>query len=406
MEVFVARKPIFDASKVVYGYELQFKSDFDTYYDTLCENNKKDKTNVDFMAFVNYGELTNHKPGFVNFSESLLLKDFPRLLPRERLAVGLPTLTGQASQELLETCQGLKNDGYDMFINIDSVESIDNPLIGFVKFAKVDFSKVPEDQRLPILEKLKYKLISGIAYNVEAISESENALKWGYPFFHGEFSSKPVVDTDNAIKNSKLAYFRILQEVNRPELSYDQIARIIKHDVALTYKLLRFINSSWFGLKYEIHSIKHALVLLGPKEIKKWAALVAMSNTGEDKPKELLQRALSRARAAELIAQKIDMTKQAPELFLMGMFSLIDALTDTPMSTALESIPLNDRIRTTLLGDGDRMYAEIFQALLAYEDGDWSTLSRLATELNIDEFLFPKYFREAWTWATNALEAL
>ena len=406
MEVFVARNPIFDAGKVVHGYELKFKSGFDTYYNALCEDNESAKTNVDFMAFVNYGELTNNRPGLVNFSQSLLMRDFPKLLPKEKLNVGIEIPQSQCPQDFFDKCSALSKNGYSLVLNNVTLDNIDTPLITLAKFAKIDFSKVPHDDQKKILQILAEEKIKAIAYNLQAISDSTQALKWGYHFFHGEFFSQPALDTDQDLKNSKLAYFHILQEVNRPELSYDQIARIIKHDVALTYKLLRFINSAWFGLKYEIRSIKHALILLGPKEIKKWAALVAMSNTGIDKPKELLLRALTRARTAEQIALQLDMSKQAPEFFLMGMFSLIDALTDTPMEKALEKIPLNERITDTLLGHKTETYHQVYEVMIAYESADWNQLTELANQLGIDDILFPKFFREAWNWATNALREL
>jgi EAL and modified HD-GYP domain-containing signal transduction protein len=239
--------------------------------------------------------------------------------------------------------------------------------------------------------------------NVETIAEFNEAISAGYSFFHGEFFSKPQVDPNKEIAANKLTYMQLIREVNSPALSYPEIAALVEQDVSMTYKLLKFMNSAWFGLKFEIRSVRHALVLLGPKEIKRWVSLVAVRNAGDDKPDELLLRSLTRAKAAEQVGALVEMKKEASELFLMGMFSVIDALTDKPMEDVLAELPLKEDIKDALLG-GEGTYRNVFDVILSYEQGDWELFSSSAAALQIDEGAVPEIFRTSLKWASHALQ--
>jgi EAL and modified HD-GYP domain-containing signal transduction protein len=244
-----------------------------------------------------------------------------------------------------------------------------------------------------------------MARKVATPQEFDQAAGWGYSYFHGSFFSKPAIQPDKEISASKLVYLQVLNEVNQPELPYDELEDLIKQDVSLTYKLLRFMNSVWFGLRYEVRSIKHALVLLGPTEVRKWASLVVVGRTASDKPRELLLRSLSRARAGELLAPLIGMQAVAPELFLMGMFSVIDALVDMPLIDVLGKLPLNKNIKGALLA-AEGPFKIVYDTIVAYEQGEWERFSSCAQTLGLDEGLVPDLFTTSLKWANNAIEAI
>ena len=399
MEVFVAKHPIFDGKKEVYGYELSFRSGFDTYYQAL----EDDKSSVDLMAFVNFGELTDGKKGFVNFSRDLVLIEFPILFPGDSTIAGIPIASDDGP--LLDRCRDLTAYGYTLAVNNFDPQLLDHPLMEMARIAAVDFTTTPADRREGIRKQLGEREIEALARNVETGEEFDEALSWGYDYFHGEFFSKPAVRTDKEIAANKLTYLQLLREVNGAALSYDEIAALVEQDVALTYKLLRFMNSAWFGLKFEVNSVRHALVLLGPKEIKRWVSLVAVRSTGDDKPEELLVRSLTRAKASEQIAMLADMEKTASEMFLMGMFSVMDALTDKPMEEILEKLPLKEDIKLALLG-GEGTFRTVFDTVVSYEQGDWETFSTSAAALKLAEDKIPEVFRISSKWATEALQEM
>lgn len=406
MELFVAREPVFDRRKNVYAYELFFRAGFHQYFRTLdaVEVLRAEQTSVDLMDFVRLDELTDGKRGFVQFTRDLLTRAIPRLLPSQILIVGLPADL-VPDVEILGVCQRLREAGYMMSMEDSFV--LRHPASAVARFAdvvRVDFSRTGEEDRRTLRGMLHGEtvlLARGIAEN----DQLEQARAQGYACFQGDFFHKPVVTPGKKFKESKLAYFRVLREVNRPELSLDELEACIKLDVAMTYKLLRFMNSAWFGLRYAVDSIKHALVLLGPKEVKKWASLLAIGHTGADKPRELLLRSLTRAKVGEQLAPLVAMPGSASELFLMGMFSVIDALMDRPIAELLEDLPLNEEVKATLLGESSR-FRVVYDLILAYEEGQWDLFSSYAGSLDLDESVIPELFRNSSKWANNALEVM
>jgi len=400
MEVFVARHPVFDKEKEVVGHELDFRSGFQAYYEAL----EADRSSADLMAFVNYGELTDGKKGFIRFPRNLLMMDFPLLFDSESMVTGVPAeLAGD--EEIVDRCRGLRE--YEYALSIDGITEahLGSPLLELADFVAVDFLATTPEQREAVVRQLAGGKPLVIARNLEAATDFDQAVALGYTYYHGQFFIKPIVRPGKEIAANKLTYLQLLREVNNPALSYEEIAALVEQDVALTYKLLRFMNSAWFGLKFEVSSVKHALVLLGPKEIRRWVSLVAVRSTGDDKPYELLVRSLSRAKACEQIGQAADMGKEASELFLMGMLSLMDALTDRSLEEVLGKLPLKEGIRAALLG-GTGIYRNVFDVVLAYERGDWDTVTAAATALKIEEQAVPELVRKSVTWAREALREM
>ena len=244
-----------------------------------------------------------------------------------------------------------------------------------------------------------------MAKNIDSDEEFEQAQQWGYSFFHGDFFTKPAPSPDGEIAPTKLGHLKLLAEIGRPTLSYDELADVIQADVALTFKLLRFMNSAWFGFSHEIKSIKHALVLLGPAEIRRWVAMATIQSVGADKPNELLLLSLTRAKVAEGLAGDVELTDASTELFLLGMFSVIDALTDTPMPGVLADLPLADPVKQALLKK-DGKYRDILELMLAYEAGQWDAFSDIVAKLGLDEQVIPGLFRSGLKWAHEALAEL
>lgn len=395
MEVFVARHPIFDGAKQVFGYELEFRSGFEAYYGALAE-----RDTVDLMAFVNFGELTAGKMGFINFPRDLLAIHFPILFSRDSMIAGISAQT-EPDKEILSRCGELTDLGYTLAIYDFGPDQLDSPFLDLVKMVEVDFAATPAEKRSTICRQVCDRGIQAIARNLETLEEYDEAVRSGYSYFEGEFFTKPVAKPGKRIAANKLTYMQLIRKVNSPALEYQEVASLIERDVSMTYKLLKFMNSAWFGLRFEVRSVQHALVLLGPKEIRRWVSLVAVRSAGEDKPDELILRSLTRAKAAEQVGQLVGKKKEASELFLMGMFSVIDALTDTPMERALNELPLKEEVKAALLGtDGD--YRAIYDVVVSYERGDWDLFSRTAEKLGIEEQVIPELFREALKWASQA----
>ncbi|MFP4053787.1 MAG: EAL and HDOD domain-containing protein [Phycisphaerae bacterium] len=399
MDVFVARLPIFDKDKKVQAYELVFREGFEQYYRALGA----DRSVVDLEAIVSFEELTDGLRGLVPFSRELLLTEFSSLLSPETVMVGIPPAIGPDDQ-VVSTCEKLKSDGYQISMDHRNLTKWKALVLDLVDLFRIDFKAGTLQQRQTLCEQLERAGIRTVAQRVDTPAEFEEAARLGFSLFQGEFIEKPIINNNKQIPTNQINQMRVLHEINKPEMSYDEIAEIIKRDVSMTYQLLQLINSVAFGLRYEVNSIRHALVLLGPQEIRKWGAMLAVRGLAMEKPPEVLVRSLTRARVCEQIACMAGMQKDAPELFLVGMLSLIDVLTERKLEDALDMLPLSQAIRTTLLG-GVCHYRTVFEMVLAYECGEWDTFSLHAAELTFDEKAMPELFRASQKWAAEAMTA-
>ena len=402
--VFVARQPIFHRAKNVHGYELLFRSGRENQYD----GTDGDAATLDVIAnsFTTIGldELTAGQRGFVNFTRNLLLQDVANLLPPDQITVEVLENI-EPDEEVTAACRRLKDAGYTLALDDFVLTDVNHPLLDLADIVKIDFMATPPEEQKRVAGVLNDRKIKALAEKVETDEEFQRAEADGYTYFQGYFFAKPTMHEGKDVPSNKLARLRLLEQMNRPEISVDETEQIIKQDVALTYKLLRFINSAWFGLRHKVASIRHALVWLGPKEVRKWFALISLRDMGTDKPNELFYRAMTRAKMGEGIAPASGMHKHASELFLMGMFSMMDAVLDTPMSEVLTKLPLDDQVKTALLG-GSCPFRWVHDLIAAYERGEWEKFSNHAGQLNVDESVVPPIFNESIKWANQACVAM
>jgi len=398
--VFVARQPIFDKQKAVQAYELLFRSGLENRY----TGTSGDISTLDLIAssllVIGLDELTGRKRAFINFTRNLLLQETADLLPSDRVTVEIIEDI-QPDDEVLAACRKLKDAGYPIALDDFVLSNMGTPFLDLADIVKVDFLGTPPEDRARIAEELGRRNITALAEKVETIEDFAAAAAAGYTLFQGYFFSKPVIQVGNRITSNRLTQFRLLNEVTRPDFSYDQLEGIMKQDVALTYHLMKYINSVWFALRHEVTSIKHALVLLGPAEIRKWAALMSLRHMGSDKPSELFLRSITRARMGECLAPHIGMKAQAPDLFLMGMFSLIDALLDMPMADILPKLPLAEPVSKALLGQPS-LFRAANDTIVAYERGDWDSFATASKELQLDTQIMPSLFSGSLRWANQA----
>jgi EAL and modified HD-GYP domain-containing signal transduction protein len=398
--VFVVRQPIFHRAKSVHGYELLFRPP----PGAEATDPNGDATIVELIAsaFVDIGldDLTGGRRGFVPLTRTLLLENVADLLPPDLVTLEVLD-NADVDPDLVDAVRRLKGSGYTIATDDFVLAEPDNPLLDLADIVKVDCFEIDADDLARVAADLRERGIRPLATCVETEDDFARGEADGFEYFQGSFFSKPIVHEGKVIEGSKLAYLQLLEEVHRPQMSLDDIENTLKQDVALAYKLLQFINSVWFGLRYEVTNIKRALVMLGPKEIRKWFALVSLRQMGTDKPDELFLRSAIRAKMGEGLAPPANMPEHGSELFLMGMFSVIDALLDAPMETVLAKLPLDEAVKGTLLGE-DTRYRPVFDLVMAYEAGDWDRFAECAGRLEIDPEAVPPIWAESLKWANQA----
>jgi EAL and modified HD-GYP domain-containing signal transduction protein len=260
----------------------------------------------------------------------------------------------------------------------------------------------PEQERL--LRTYRPRGIALLAEKVETHEEFEWARKAGYDYFQGYFFARPSVIQSQQVPATKFNCLRLLSELSRPDLNFKRLEELIRADVALTYKLLRYVNSALFGRRGQVDSIERALMIVGSDEIRRWVALATLPMLATDKPGELATLSIVRARFCERLIQLAGIADQSGA-FLMGMFSLLDALIDRPLEEALRSVGLGPDITQALLGTApvDNVLSKIYRLTRRYEQGDWDEVERLSQGCGFPALSAGNAYVEAAMWAEQML---
>lgn len=405
MEVFVARQPIFDRKQKVYAYELLFRSGFEQNFFDHSDGDARTKQVLTNSFFsIGMDTLTNGKKAFVNFTRKLLLDQVASIFPKNLMVVEILESVAP-DEEIISACKNLKDLGYllvlDNFVFAPGYES----LIDLVDIIKVNFIETRGTGRGDAIHDVGDSRIKYLAEKVETQEDFKQAMDLGYSYFQGYYFSKPKIIAGQDIPAYKLNYLQILNEINQPEVDFDELEKIFKQDLSLSYKLLTYINSAHFGIVNKIRSIKHALSLLGIQESKKWLSLFALQIIGKNKSAELHSMALIRANSCEMIAPLIGIENRASELFLMGLFSMIDALLDQPLEEILAKLPLADDIKKALLGEKNQT-RDVYDLVVSYEKGDWPNFAGCVAKLGLKELELVDIFLKALKKATQSFHLI
>jgi EAL and modified HD-GYP domain-containing signal transduction protein len=395
MDVFVARQAIFDRQLRVFGYELLFRSGPQNVF-PMVEASAATSRVLDTGMVSGLETLAAGKPAFVNFPRELLLGGQATLLPPEHMVVEILEDV-ELDDDVAGACRRLRRDGYRLALD-DYVGGRGDRFVDLVDIVKVDFLLADRARRRGIVERLAPTRVLMLAEKVETQEEFDEARSLGFTYFQGYFFAKPLLLTRRGIPPVNLGSLRILDVVHREPLDFGQVEDAVKADLALSYRLLRLINSAALGRSQPITSIHQALVLLGELEVRKWVSIAVLSELTRGKSDELLTASALRARLCETLGRAVGMGEQHLELFLTGMFSLIDAVVDRPLEQALGELPLPPRVCDALLGQPNRLRS-VLDATVAYEHGDWPALSLAAERLGIAEDRLVPLFVEAVGWA-------
>lgn len=408
MEVFIGRQPIFNLHEQVVAYELLYRSKNVNAFPMVDSDAATIDVLVNSFLSIGFEEVTKGKPGFVNFTDNLLMSSIHEFLNPSQVVIEIledVPLTSQLVKRVVE----LKKYGFqialDDFIMDEHVEIYDE-LFEQVDYIKVDFLATSMVKRMEIENKVKgnYPHIQLLAEKVETRHQFEVAKSSGYVLFQGYFFEQPQIIKATDIPANTIQYIHIISLLKEEEPNIQLLAENIERDISLTYKLLQMINNSSKRSKSKVRSIKQAIVLLGISNLRKWIYLLAMREIDIDGDsdlfKEVMCMSLFRAKVCEKLA-KLSYKKNFSEYFLVGMFSLIDTLLQRPMSSILHQLPFSEDITNTILGHETEM-TPFLEFSIALGKLDWARLEELGAQLNIPLNDMDLLYYEAMEWAEKS----
>lgn len=397
MEVFVARQPIMDANNHVFAYELLYRTNEKNYFDQSVTSNVA--TSLLLMnSYYTFGieKLVGEGKAFINFDKHLILSEIPLLLDKNKIVVELLEDI-IPDQEFVKKVKQLKEKGYTIALDDYVIDYPYKELIELADIIKVDFFGNTPEQLKMIAWSMKNQKKILLAEKVETYDIFEWAKKVGFELFQGYYFAKPSMVKGKGVKDSTYQYIRIMEETNKNEPDYKNIASIIEKDVSLAYKLLKLVNSN-FTSSRKITSIQHGLSILGIEAFRKWISLAMVQNLSDSKPQELMKISMMRAKFMELIGLNSTFKKYANEMMLVGILSVLDALLEKPMDEIVVDLPLSEDIKNALLMKPG-LFSNVYMSVLRFEKGEFDVVDNCKSEIGVNCSDVPKYYFEAVKWA-------
>jgi EAL and modified HD-GYP domain-containing signal transduction protein len=404
MELYIARQPVFDKNKAISGYELLHRTSGLTNEYTETDGEYA-SSQVITGAFLSFGldSLTDGKQAYINFTTDLLTSGVASLLPKEQLVVEvLESIV--PTREVLRACEKLKADGYTLALDDYVLSPYFEPLAALADIIKVDFRQTSEVEQFNAIAFREGQGIQFLAEKVETEEEFLRATALGYSLFQGYFFSRPVMLSTNMIQPSKLGYIRLMQAVNSPSPDFRTIISAIESDVTLSLETIRLSNSAFYARRQKIMSIKQAVVALGLEGVRKWIYLASLRRLGAGKPDALVSTSIIRSKFMELIAYAVRQPLKSPEYSMIGLFSMLDALTGHSFESLLSNLNIADEIKEILIGsEFETKLGQAYCTMLNYERGDWESTETSAVRMGLTLNTVAEAYMESLKWFNEFL---
>jgi len=365
---FIARQPICKRGAEVAGYELLCRDN------ELAEDAFKDgdtsaaKTLLNSFVDVALDKVAGQNRAFVPVTREFLLSPFAEALPKKRVVLEIPGDT-RVDQPLVDSVARLSKKGY--WVALDGFTGADQakPLAKFTKFAKLDVHAESWDAVITQFLDLKKLGLPLVARNVDTREDYEFSSKLGFDLFQGSFFCTPDPTLHKQIPFNRLSTIYLLTKLQDPDISPRELEHAVGQDLAITYRVLRYVNSPAHAFPRKIESIRHAVALVGTGLLSNWAS-AALLGSIENKPRELMVTGIVRAHMCQQLGAALHQ-KDVSQFFTVGLLSVVDALLDRPLRDALMLLPMSDAIKDALLHHKGRL-GEALSCIKAYEHGDWN----------------------------------
>ena len=366
-DAIVARQPIFDERQKLVGFELLYRHAEDATSATGATPTIMASTTV-VQAVLGIGleRLAEGERVWVNFSRDLIIERAWELLDPKSVVLEILEHV-EPDADVIAAVADAKKRGYQIALDDFVWHEKWEPLLELAHMVKVDVQGRSIDELKPLVAKLKLYGVKLLAERVETDAVRAACAAIGFTLFQGYFYCQPETVTKRDLSAAEASALQLLNLVRNEATPTLQVEQAIKRDPAMTFKLLRIVNSAAMGFT-GIESIPHALRLLGRTQLERWLTLLVMASfsNGGARQRELFKLSLTRARLLELMSDVGDRDQR----FLVGMFSMLHVLLQAPMRDVIATLQLSASVSEALLERTGR-HGPLLAALEAYEVGDW-----------------------------------
>ncbi|AVK51136.1 histidine kinase [Clostridium sp. MF28] len=402
MDIFVARQPIFNRKNEVVAYELLFRNGQNNFYNNTNGDEATLKVIANTFYTFDFKDITDNKKAFINFTEELIKKEIATILPKEYVVIEILENI-EPNDEIVDACKRLKKRGFILALDDFVFHTKYIKLIEIADIIKIDFKITTGGERKKVFELKKINnKIKFLAEKVENKEEYDEALKLGYSYFQGYYFSKPIVLSRKNIPTNKDTAIKILKLINKDDFDFNKLEELIIKDLGLSYKIIKLINSSAYCLKNEVRSIKYAIALLGRKEIIKWLYVVLLNDLKENNTDELIKVSLQRAKLCELICNMSEYKNNVYSAYMVGLFSVMDAILNCSIEVILKELYIDDEIKEGLI-EKDNYLNKILKLAINYEKGQWENVEFYTKEIGVNDNKLAEAYIDAIKWADDVV---
>ncbi len=394
--------PLFDSNTQVKAYSI-FAQKHNSYSNpsilgTGCFDGAGVVPGIEIVSSMGMQTLTDDKNVFVEISNVSIFSDInEQFREAHSKLVLLFDYNVTPTDMYVNRLKELKSFGYKLAIRKLQVKQFEEykKILGLVDYVLLDHKKIDITKAKIYFQKV-YPNVSLVAVNVNTQEDYDTlTADGGYDLYEGKFFRLPAINSDEEVSPMKATYIELLNIVNDIDFDLDKAAAVIEHDTALVISLLAMVNR--MTVNSGISTVGHAAAMLGQKELKRWINTAVTKELCSDKPSEITRISLIRARFAEMLAPVFNLNTNSSELFLMGLFSVIDAMLDKPMKEALELVKVSKDIGNALM-DGTGKYAPVLDFINAYEMANWSEVSRQLILLDQSDDTVYDAYTNALSW--------
>lgn len=394
----IARQAIVNEKREVFGYEL-----FDRSTARDAHTAASDAALLfNALSYAGAEALVGKKTVFINCTQESLAGGHLELIHPDKVVLEVPTLAENATaaeiEARLQVFQGLRERGFRLAFNQHLLRRAYASWLPMAAFIKLDLQTFALKDAAALVKFARSHTNARIvAEKVETAEQFEHMRELGVPYFQGYWFAQPDLVHAQTIRPSQATVVQLINLV-RKQATTAEIEDLLKKDPTLSFQLLRFINSSGFGLSCEITSFRHAVMILGLKKLFRWAALLMTTSRSGGSAPAVGQTAVVRGRLMELLAAELLPPEEADNAFVVGVFSLLDVMLGVPLAKALESVALPQPVIDALL-HGTGVFAPILELTKACESGDDAAFAHNANALQLTNHQVNWAHLQALAWA-------
>ncbi len=362
----VGRQAIFNRQMEVFGYELLYRDGTDNRANIVDGDEATARVMVNSFLELGIEQISGNGQAFFNLTANLFLGQQYEALPTKNVILEVLE-TIDPTPAVLEALIQARKCGYKIALDDFVVSDSHRVFLNHADYVKVDVLALSQDelqQQVAILKEFPVQLL---AEKVEDHEIYAQCLDLGFDYFQGYFFCKPQIVEGVSLNSNRMAVILLLAKLQDPFIELPALEGLVKNDIALSVKLLRYVNSASVGLPRSVDSISQAIGFVGTERMRQWASLLILAQTG-DKPTELMRIALIRAHMCEDLSPLYG--GSPGQGFTVGLFSILDAYFDCDMRQLVAELPLAPEILDALL-KREGALGTTLERMLAYEQGNW-----------------------------------